>query len=85
MTDSTQELNEIIEHAYNAGYSAKDMVKQAILDWHNKQVEELLDRLESEVQGIATSKPSVAYATSIPTNKVLYTIAAERNKLKEEK
>lgn len=29
----TMTLDEIIEHAYNAGYSAKDQVKQAILQW----------------------------------------------------
>lgn len=57
-------------------------LRAAILDWHNKQIEAVIDRLEGEVQDIATSKPSVAYATSIATNKVLYTIEAERNKLK---
>ena len=59
--------------------------------WHliqahtNAEIARTLDRLESEVQGIATSKPTVDYATSIPTNKVLYTIQAERAKLKEVK
>jgi len=51
----------------------------------NAEIARTLDRLESEVQGIATSKPTVDYATSIPTNKVLYTIQAERAKLKEVK
>ena len=34
-----------------------------------------LKDIENAVQEIATSKPSVDYATSIPTNKVLYSIS----------
>lgn len=57
---------------------------QASLERVKEQArQDLLDELEAEVQDIATSKPSVAYATSIPTNKVLYSIAAKRTSLKE--
>lgn len=77
MTDNTPELDKIIEHAYNAGYSAKDMVKQAILDWHNKQMSELLDRLASgEVYWHAEDDVDL-----VP----LSAIEAERNQLKEVK
>ena len=49
--------------------------RQAILDWHNKQVEEVLDRLES----------TAAYGTDIEeyAEDVLSAIEVERNKLKE--
>ena len=62
MTDNTQELGEILdefltdiymnnEH-FAANQEALDKTKeepmQAILDWHNKQIEAVLDRLESQ-------------------------------------
>ena len=52
-----------------------DKAKQALIDWHNKQVEEVLDRLES----------TAAYGTDIEeyAEDVLSAIEAERNKLKE--
>ena len=75
-----QELRELAHIIMNADtpYDAMQFVK----DHTNAEIARTLDRLESEVQGIATSKPTVDYATSIPTNKVLYTIQAERAKLK---
>lgn len=56
------ELNEILNVLYMQGedigkleygsathqITAVNGAKQAILDWHNKQIEELLDRLESQ-------------------------------------
>ena len=42
-TDKTQELDEILADKTGA---VSDNQKQAILDWHNKQVEAVLDRLE---------------------------------------
>lgn len=55
MTDNTQELDEILTVFAYGEYSphwtderktyTKLEAKQSILDWHNKQVEELLDRL----------------------------------------
>ena len=54
-TDNTQELDGILaRHNGELGVTWEDTdavtpdTKQAILDWHNKQVEEVLDRLESE-------------------------------------
>ena len=59
MTDNTQELDEILARFADGEYSkhwvderktyTKLEAKQAILDWHNKQVEEVLDRLEADV------------------------------------
>ena len=41
------ELDDILEDFYDGDIRQSDMgkAKQAILDWHNKQVEEVLDRL----------------------------------------
>lgn len=50
----------------------RDNAKQAIIDWHNKQVEEVLDRLAIEVR--ASDYIGIAE-----------TIQSERNKLKESK
>ena len=55
-TDNTQELDEIMDKIYDLAYDhltergiaiGTVRIKQAILDWHNKQVEEVLDRLET--------------------------------------
>lgn len=58
MTDNTQELDEILAlldarmpqpktmNEYTARVAMLRGTKQAILDWHNKQVEEVLDRVE---------------------------------------
>ena len=58
MTDNTQELDEILDFIENYGVSAscdgfdphksRSQAKQALLDWHNKQIEAVLDRLESQ-------------------------------------
>ena len=53
--------------------------KQAILDWHNKQVEEVLDRLESERDSHDADTGCSDELGYIP----LSAIQAERNKLKE--
>ena len=54
----------------------KAKTKQAILDWHNKQVEEVLDRLEGSIDdGKLSHRMNVIKAA----------IEAERNKLKEKK
>ena len=53
-TDNTQGLDEIMDKIYDLAYEhlpergiaiGTDRIKQAILDWHNRQVEEVLDRL----------------------------------------
>ena len=51
MTDNTQELDGIMDKIYDLAYDhlpergiaiGTDRIKQAILDWHNKQVEEAM-------------------------------------------
>lgn len=86
MTDSAQtELDKMVaifqDHAASNGYPMNDehkrgaeIHKQAILDWHNKQVEEMLDRLENK----AFYDPSGTSPLINPRE-----IEAERNKLKE--
>ena len=65
MTDGKQELDEIFTDE-----SAK--AKQAVIDWHNKQIEEVLDRLDKYLKDEISIRPRNA-------------IQAERNKLKESK
>ena len=57
IADNTQsELDKIMDKIYDLAYDhlpergiaiGTDRIKQSILDWHNKQVEEVLDRLET--------------------------------------
>lgn len=56
--------------------NSRHKIKQAILDWHNKQMLELLDRLESK----AFYDPSGTSPLINPRE-----IESERNKLKESK
>ena len=74
------ELDEILSrHGAEAGEMTHSL-KQALLDWHNKQIEEALDRLESQkVNRNIISSTQVYEDTLIP----LSAIEAERNKLKE--
>lgn len=51
-------------------------LRAAILDWHNKQVEEVLDRLEKEINTGRTFTNDYVISEAIE---------AERNKLKESK
>ena len=73
-----QKLDEILEDFYDGDIRQSDMgkAKQAILDWHNKQTLELLDRLAAQ-RGILSDP--VHGEKSIP----LSAIKAERAKLKE--
>ena len=88
MTDNTQELDEIFlsfEPYKGEDYGSMteyritkirlDEAKQAILDWHNKQIEEVLDRLESK----AAYDPSGMSPLINPRE-----IQAERTKLEAE-
>ena len=60
MTDNTQELDEILDFIENYGVSAscdgfdprksRNEAKQAIIDWHNKQIEAELEALREEVK-----------------------------------
>ncbi len=82
MTDSTQEIDEILAlldarmpqpktmNEYTARVAMLRGAKRALLDWHNKQVEAVLDRLENRM----------LYLGSLDVHQH---IEAERNKLKE--
>ena len=89
MTDSTQELDEILCQAfyiedgeyigsYQEGTPIGFDIKQALLDWHNKQMSELLYRLLVEVKS-AYDKEGDFLGMAVDI------IEAERNKLKESK
>jgi len=87
MTDGTQELSEIIREmryrvlednglTVNGLTTIEQETKQAIIDWHNKQIEEVLDRLESK----AFYDPSGMSPVINPRE-----VEAERAKIKEVK
>ena len=93
MTDGTQELDETLNVLYMQGedigkleygsathqITAVNGAKQALLDWHNKQVEAVLNRLEAEMNRFTAEH-------DIPMrDEALSAIEAERNKLKESK
>ena len=89
MTDNTQELDEILNTYAKAYYEAKhesefntcdwamDKAKQAVLDWHNRQILEPLGRLLVEVKQ-AYDKEGDFLEMAVDT------IEAERNKLEAE-
>ena len=56
--------------------------KQAILDWHNKQIEEVLDRLELNMRGKTVIDTADGWKEFIKKH-VNGAIEAERAKLKE--
>ena len=85
-TDNTQELDEIMDKIYDLAYDhlpergiaiGTDRIRQAILDWHNKQILESLDRLLVEVKQ-AYDKEGDFLEMAVDT------IEAERNKLEAE-
>lgn len=86
MTDNTQELDEILRDYEFVRHtdcddscgnkSTEAEAKRAILDWHNKQVEEMLDRLLEHGEDFTT------FGDAGRSVAVEY-IEAERNKLKE--
>ena len=81
-----QELDEILGrwikgyiNGSAGGFYVANQTKQDILDWHNKQVEEVLDRLEGRARGAFDYEADIEeYAEDVLTS-----IEAERNKLKE--
>ena len=110
MTDNAQELDELLNHLmqYSYDYGSGNIptsenppliiarqTKRALLDWHNKQVEEVLDRLESSSFGIkqyievsqypARSVYEPEHIAAIHKVVPLSAIEAGRNKLKESK
>ena len=91
MTDNTQELDGIMDKIYDLAYDhltdrgiaiGTVRIKQSILDWHNKQVEEVLDRLDG-------NKETLYWWTGSEYEKTkavdMRAIAAERAKLTEVK
>ena len=92
-TDNTQELDEILvdnfEEIRVIGCTVESMdrriaeAKQALLDWHNKQTLELLDRLELNMRGKTVIDTADGWKEFIKKH-VNGAIEAERNKLKEE-
>ena len=81
-----QELDEILGrwikgyiNGSAGGFYVTNQTKQDILDWHNKQMSELLDRLEGRARGAFDYEADIEeYAEDVLTS-----IKAERNKLKE--
>ena len=82
MTDNTQELDEILGrwikgyiNGSAGGFYVTNQTKQDILDWHNNQIEAVLDRL--------ASGENYWHAEDDVDLVLLSAIEAERNKLKE--
>lgn len=93
-TDNTQELDKILAKVSSESFDAainnpndymlvlnaiEVRAKQALLDWHDKRVEAVLDGLKEE--GISCIDPAGHPTYVVP----LSAIEAERNKLKESK
>ena len=98
MTDKPQELDEILNVLYMQGedigkleygsathqITAVNGAKQALLDWHNKQVDEVLDRAKQRFhEPIEHDGSYISISVIDKTFDEL--IQAERNKLKEGK
>ena len=85
MIDNTQELGEIEQvirsvltpNSYIVPQEGIELTK-AILDWNNKQIEAVLDRLESQSRR-ADECTDDTYVVK------MFRVGAERNKLKEGK
>ena len=86
MTDNTQELDGIMDKIYDLAYDhlpergiaiGTDRIRQAILDWHNRQVEAVLDRIEKQATIITSLSGEKAGTVDLTA------IEVERNKLKE--
>ena len=96
MTDNTQELYEILEDLVRDSQEdvsdfklnslpheliGKNGAKQAIIDWHNKQMSELLDRLAIEVR--ASDYIGIAETIQSERNKLTMANSPQLDKLKE--
>ena len=88
MTNYNERLDEILED-FGVSCARQSVVtledaneaKQAILDWHNKQVEELLDKFEQDCKLNYTTWGNSERMLQV--SGVLERIEAERNKPKE--
>ena len=89
MTNYNERLDEILRELDRGEYLGKGGVpgaKQAILNWHNKQIEGVLDRLSNTLTGSNDFRvePSVKLRLSVgQIVSVRSVIEGERNKLKE--
>ena len=83
MTDNTKLDEILLGHGAEEGEFIESL-KQAILDWHNKQIEEVLDRLELNMRGKTVIDTAEGWKEFIRKH-VNGAIEAERNKLKESK
>ena len=90
MTDKPQELDEILNQLVSktadASYGEWEVVglpeaKQAMLDWHNKQMSELLDRLAIEVRD--SDYIGIAETIQSERNKLTMANSPQLDKLKE--
>ena len=96
MTDNTQELYEILEDLVRDSQEdvsdfklnslpreilAENRAKLAILDWNNKQMSELLDRLAIEVR--ASDYIGIAETIQSERNKLTMANSPQLDKLKE--
>ena len=86
MKSNTQELDGIMDKIYDLAYDhlpergiaiGTDRIRQAILDWHNRQVEAVLDRIEKQATIITSLSGEKAGTVDLTA------IEVERNKLKE--
>ena len=64
------------KEAFIKGNRVSDEAKQALLDWHNKQVEAVLDRLEGQSRRADDCTDDTLVVKMVR-------VEAERNKLKE--
>ena len=86
MKSNTQELDGIMDKIYDLAYDhlpergiaiGTDRIRQSILDWHNRQVEAVLDRIEKQATIITSLSGEKAGTVDLTA------IEVERNKLKE--
>ena len=76
MKPNTKSLDEILDEYFTCGEGWDGNGKAAILDWHNKQVEEVLDRLEAQfVEEVVVIFGKTEVKKQVP----LSAIEAERN------
>lgn len=76
MTDNTQELDEILDRYLDSQWNGN--MRNEILDWHNKQIGEMLNRLVIDTKLTYDGGGDVLDA-------VVDFIVTERNELKESK
>ena len=86
---NTQELDGIMDKIYDLAYDhltergiaiGTVRIKQSILDWHNKQIEEVLDRLSNQQETLHWWTGGEYEKTKAVDMRA---IEAERNKLNE--